>query len=518
MSAWKLARNSKLTKKSKKAATKAKVAKESLRRKSKRTNKNRPRKSNSQSLFNLRQWLLPSGIFAGLNLHGNITWSPVDLVWLVLCWAWEESKNVTDAFDEAKDQCQQLGIAAVGTYQGMMKVLVRYNAPLLIVLCSQLHRLMQEIGGEHWRIDGWVPIAFDGSRSSAPRTESNEKALCAPNYGKGATAKYRKKKTKGMRRKQNEKNKPQPQAPQAWITMMWHMGLRLPWMWRLGPSNSSERAHVQEMLEDGDFPENTLFCGDAGFVGYPLWYRIVARGSHFLVRVGGNVNLLHKSANVRFESGTRVLCWPKDAQSKKLPPLELRLIKVQVGKTKMWMLTSVLDSSRLPKALIARFYQMRWGIEVEFRGLKQTLDRAKLRCRNGKRLLAELDWSILAMAVAELFALKEQLAPRRRGNQQTQSKNRDAPRADPWKRSLADTIRALRRCLRRLDRTPAPGEDLTTRLQSAVTDSYQRNSSKKARYRPPNPDKKPLGDPQLRKLNDQERKKLNALAAQKNAA
>lgn len=518
MSARKRARNSKLRKKSKKAT------KKSVRGKNKRTNKNRPNKSNAapvesngQTLFKLREWLLPSGIFAGLNLHGNITWSPVDLVWLVLCWGWEESKNVTDAFDEAKDQCHQLGISVVDSYQGMMKVLVRYSAPLLIVLWSRLHQLMEEIGGEHWQIDGWVPIAFDGSRSSAPRSESNEKALCAPNYGKGATAKYRKKKTKGMRRKKNEKNKPQPQQPQAWITMMWHMGLRLPWTWRLGPSNSSERAHVEEMLKDGDFPENTLFCGDAGFVGYPLWSQIVARGNHFLVRVGANVNLLHKSANIR-RNGNRVLCWPRDAQSKNLPPLELRLIKVKVGKTKMWMLTSVLDSSRLPKALIARFYQMRWGIEVEFRGLKQTLDRAKLRCRNQKRLLAELDWSILAMAVAELFALKEQLAPPLRENQDTASKNRDAPPADPSKRSLAETIRALRHCLRRPNRTPAPGEDLTTRLQSAVTDSYQRKSSKKARYRPPNPDKKPLGDPQLRKLNEQEKKKLNALAAQKTAA
>jgi hypothetical protein len=117
------------------------------------------------------------------------------------------------------------------------------------------------------------------------------------------------------------------------------------------------------MLKDGDFPENTLFCGDAGFVGYPLWSRIIARGSHFLVRVGANVSLLYKSANVRL-SGNRVFCWPQDAQSKNLPPLELRLIKVQVGKTKMWMLTSVLDSTRLPKSLIARFYQLRWGIEI----------------------------------------------------------------------------------------------------------------------------------------------------------
>jgi hypothetical protein len=45
------------------------------------------------------------------------------------------------------------------------------------------------------------------------------------------------------------------------------------------------------------------------------------------------------------------------------------------------MLTSVLDSQRLPRAQIVRFYQLRWGIDVEFRGLKQTLDRAQLRCR-----------------------------------------------------------------------------------------------------------------------------------------
>ena len=47
-----------------------------------------------------------------------------------------------------------------------------------------LHQRMQQIGSQFWRIDGWLPIAFDGSRSTAPRTKSNEAALCA-NYGKG---------------------------------------------------------------------------------------------------------------------------------------------------------------------------------------------------------------------------------------------------------------------------------------------------------------------------------------------
>jgi hypothetical protein len=75
----------------------------------------------------------------------------------------------------------------------------------------------------------------------------------------------------------------------------------------------------------------------------------------------------------------------------------------------MWMLTGVLDRSKLGRAQIIPLYHLRWGIELEFRGLKQTLNRAKLRCRNDRRLLAELHWSLKAMAVAELFALKELL-------------------------------------------------------------------------------------------------------------
>lgn len=497
-----------------KRAKRSKATKQCRHRKNKlTTSKFTPAESNAWALDKLRQWLFPNAkIFAGLKQHGNTSWLAEALVWLALCWAWQESKNVTDAFDEAKDQCRQLDMAALSTYQGFMMALVACTTPLMAILWRVLHQRMASIGGEFWHLDGWVPIAFDGSRSSAPRTESNESALCAPNYGQGPTARYRKKKTKGMRRRNNEKNKPQPQEPQAWITMLWHTGLRLPWMWRLGPSNSSERAHVQEMLADGDFPENTLFCGDAGFVGYPLWSQIMGRGYDFLVRVGANVNLLYESKDFCFEGPSRVLCWPGDAQSKNLPPLRLRLLQVQVGKTKMWMLTSVRDSRRLTKTQIVRLYRMRWGIEVEFRGLKQTLDRAKLRCRNAQRVLAELDWSILAMAVAELFALKQQLEKGR-----CTSQEKDVSPPDPSKRSLANTIRALRRCLRRLDRVPAPGEDLAAQLREAVTDSYHRTSSKKARYRPPNRDKNPLGDPQVRPVNDKERKKLETLTTQKAA-
>jgi hypothetical protein len=467
-------------------------------------------RSNGERLQELFHWFLSDGrIFSSLRRHGNTSWQPLALVWLALCWGWSESRNLTDAFAGAVRQCRTLGFVSLSSYQGFMNALVVWTDSLLRVLWSVLHQRMELIGRQSWRITGWVPIAFDGSRSTAPRTESAEQALCAQNYGQGRTAKYRKKKTKGMRRTKNEKNKPQPQEPQLWITLLWHMGLRLPWMWRLGPSDSSERDHVLEMLETGEFPKNTLFCGDAGFVGYPLWSRIMARGHQFLVRVGANVSLLRELSCEPLQNGL-VLCWPEAIRRAGLPPLYLRLVRTKIGKTKIWMLTSVCDSRKLTQPDMVRFYRLRWGIEVEFRGLKQTLDRARLRCRNHRRLFVEMNWSLLAMTIAELFALKEQLTPDRGP--------RTCAAGDPQKRSLAKTVRSLRMALLALRERPAPGEDLRTKLRLAVTDDYQRRSTKRARYRPRNPDKKPLGDPKIRKLTPLETRKLRELNARESAA
>ena len=471
--------------------------------------------SNADELRVLQRWLLPNnGIFASLRFHGNTGWLPSSLVWLALCWSWSESKNVTDAFTQAAEWCELMGgNAALTTYQGFMGAVVQWTDKFLSVLWPLIHQRMRDVAGNLYMVHGWVPIAFDGSRSTAPRTESNEEAFCAANYGNGTTAKYRKKKSKGMRRTKNEKSKAQPQEPQAWITMLWHMSLRLPWMWKLGPSNSSERGHVMDMLREKIFSIETLFCGDAGFVGYPLWARIAGLDMHFLVRVGANVKLLieRKDCIIKRRKGY-VLCWPLTAQQAKLPPLRLRLVQVRIGRQRMWMLTNVLKRSRLTPKMMVNFYKMRWGIEVEFRGLKQTLDRSKLRCKNAQRLLAELNWSIMAMAVAEIFALKEQIAPAA-----SKSSVKNLP-PDPKKRSLANTIRALRHCLTHLQDIPELGENLRSKLRGAVTDSYVRKSSKRARYHPPNPDKKKLGDPEIRKLTLKEQENLDAITSTKSVA
>jgi hypothetical protein len=203
------------------------------------------------------------------EFHGNVKWDAEQVMAEALIWSWQEAKNVTDAFDQTREICDGLKLSkTIVTYTAFMNALTRYADLFQKRLRDQLQTLAEEVGGERFRTRGWVLIGFDGSRVTAPRTASNERAFCAANYGQGKRAKYGKKKSQGLRRRRNQKHPPQPQEPQAWITMLWHMGLRLPWTWRLGPSNSSERDHVQEMeaVEKGRHEVLQNAVGDRGGV------------------------------------------------------------------------------------------------------------------------------------------------------------------------------------------------------------------------------------------------------------
>ena len=465
-----------------------------------------PRQRTNEDVFReLLSFVLPDGeLFSKTEFHGNIKWVPEQLAAQALIWSWQDSKCVTAAFVKTLEVCERIHLEnGVKTYTGFMDAVDRYRVILGVRLRSRYQELAEEVGGRFFRTDGRVLIAFDGSRATAPRSVANENAFCAPNYGHGKEARYGKKKSKGLRRKRNKAHKTEPQEPQVWITMMWHMELRLPWTWRLGPSSSSERGHVQEILGDEDFPENTMFCGDAGFVGYPIWKSILDAGTDFLIRVGANVNLLVEQVDIQKLRGGKVLCWPKAKIKSGQPPLKLRLVQIKLSNTKMWMLTSVLDPKQLTKKQIVRYYKMRWGVEVEYRGLKQTIDKHKLRCRNCDRLLAELDWALRGMAIAELLALRHQISP-------TAQRKMDYT---PQDRSLAKTLQALRKCMRNLDTVVSPKNDIIQELAEAVVQRYNNRTDKRARYRPKNPDIKPLGDPEVRTLTAHEREKLRSYRA-----
>jgi hypothetical protein len=187
--------------------------------------------------------------------------------------------------------------------------------------------------GAYWKRQGWLAFAVDGSRVECPRTKANEAAL-----GRGG-----RKKT----------------GPQFWLTTLWHMGLGLPWAWKIGPSTDAERTHLRAML--GGLPASALLVADAGFVGYELLRDILTGGRSFLIRVGSNVSLLQELGYAQIENGQTVYLWPQEFQKKNVPPLVLRLIVlVRQGKP-IYLLTNASEES-LSQEQASELYEMRWGV------------------------------------------------------------------------------------------------------------------------------------------------------------
>ena len=426
------------------------------------------------------EWVIDRSIFHHVKPHGNTKWVAGDLTMLAVLWVWSEKSQLTAAFEEASVWSKRLfGRLAVGSYQALTSALVTYAEQLIPTLWNRLQRLMEQVGKEHWRIGRWLPLAVDGSRVSTPRTKANERAFRAANYGKSNSAKYRKRKTKNKRKK--NRAKAETVTPQIWLTLIWHMGLGLPWCWKTGPSDSSERGHFQDMLMHQQFPKNTLFCGDAGFTGYDFWKSIMDQGHHFLIRVGANVRLLSKLGYYAREGNGIVYVWPDSAARKKQPPLVLRLIHLQGERGNVYLLTNVLNRQHLSDALASRMYKLRWGIELQFRTLKQTFGRRTLRSRTPGRACAELEWSLLGLSIIHLFAVKEQVSIGE----------------PPSQTSAALAIHVVRSVLFLWCDIPGKGADLWTQLQHAVIDTYERRSSKRARYRPNKKDAPSAGKPNI---------------------
>jgi hypothetical protein len=126
--------------------------------------------------------------------------------------------------------------------------------------------------------------------------------------------------------------------------------------------------------------------------------------------------------------GNIVALWPDQARQRQQPPLLLRLAEFRGGRQTVWLVTNVLDRRQLSTSQMRTIYRQRWGVELFFRGLKQTFGRSKLRSQSPRNAEVELDWSLAALWSLELLAKRELL---QRG-------------AGPHDLSLAGALRAIR--------------------------------------------------------------------------
>jgi len=448
----------------------------------------RSRKTDQLALEHGVSWLFDDEMFAGWKRHGNTTWSLSSLVTMALIWAWGDDGGLQERFRKGLTILPRLDRSGEwgGTYQGFVKVLRTWTKRLLPAVVRRLRERMQNIGATDWKICGWTVMAVDGTRIETPRTKENEAWF-------SRVPKHRRRhRQSSRRRKSTQKRKQQPAAPQVWLTVMWHVGLGLLWDWRQGPSGCSERAHLQEMLDE--LPEQTLVVADAGFQGYEYWQSLIERDHSFLIRVAGNVRLLRGLGYVRRRKQIAYL-WPDAVRRRKQPPIVLRLFEFHDGRRSVWLATNVLDPGRLSSRQALKIYHLRWGVELFIRGFKQTFGRGKLRSRAPQNVELELHWSLIGLWCLELLAVRELLARSR----------------TPCDLSTAGALRAVRQALQ----SAAAGVDfdLCSQLAAIRHDGYRRRQ-KSIRSWPKKKTTIPAGPPQLSSANTEQIKTANELRNQ----
>jgi hypothetical protein len=417
----------------------------------------------------------------GIMFRPECTWTPQTLVFAGLLWAWSDEKTLIERFTTARKIIinrypeQQ---EPAGSYQAFIKLLRKWTEPLLKTLSAAFRQRMMQTLAPVWMVEGWLIFAVDGSRVDVPRTCKNEERYSPKS--KLSRAAQRRRHQRRRRRAAQAARERKANTPRIWLTMLWHVGSGLPWDWRTGPSDSSERGHFQDML--GSVPSGSLLTADAGFVGYDLWRTVLDAGHQLLVRVGSNVKLLKKLGYAREREGL-VYLWPDRAAKKRLPPLVLRLVVVtNPGRGPIYLVTTVMSHKTLSDAQMAVVYRKRWGIEVYYRHCKQTFERRKLRSHNPDNAMVELHWSLLGMWAMGLHSHSRLVSQG----------------VLPEQISFAGVWRAYRRAMREYKSAPDPGERMSQLIDLAIIDPYERKN-KASRDYPRKKQEQATGPPILRK-------------------
>ena len=290
-----------------------------------------------------------------------------------------------------------------------------------------------------------------------------------------------------------------PCVAQLFLTTILHMGTGLLWAFRIGPGTDSERNHLRDLL--GLLPPQTLLVADAGFVGYDLLTAILQGGSQFLNRVGSNVTLLRELGFAQVQADNTVYLWPDNHRKKNLPPLVLRLVELHNGRKPVFLLTSALDDTALSDSQAGVLYRMRWGVEVFYRSLKQTLARRKMHSQAPRQAQCELSWAVTGLWGLTLMSVHQVLV----GG------------GDPLALSVATALRHVRMAIRHGPRSPK-ARLLLRRLRAALKDSYVRRTSKKARDWPHKKKDKPPRPPRIKIATQEQLSQAKAVYVKSKAA
>lgn len=379
--------------------------------------------------------LFPPSLFYGLPQHKNEDWTARKVVWVSLIMFWVSGKTLDEQFSAARRIVKFIRPhwKVPVSYSGFVAAQVRWWRLVRWLLISRLRP--DASMGSAWRVRGWLVLAVDGSRFECPRTTRNEAGLgCA---GREKT------------------------APQIFQTLLQHVGTGLAWDFRLGPGTDSERRHLEDMLPD--LPEQTLLTADAGFVSYDLCSQLIDAHQYFVLRIGGNKTLIENLEEDETQDNNIVYLWPRKSQSQQ--PLKLRRIRFRSsGGLPVVLVTNVLDPEILSDEDAQEIYKSRWGIEIYFRHLKQTMDFATVKSRTPATAFNEHIWRVISFWVLQRIAVRHQIAAGQ----------------NPRRFSAATARREIRDVLQLMQQGKS-GKPLAQRCLASQIDTYKRRGPKTTR-------------------------------------
>ncbi len=175
-------------------------------------------------------------------------------------------------------------------------------------------------------------------------------------------------------------NKQSDAKPQALGSSLFDIVNKVAIDFSLNPCCASESHVALEHLKH--VSKGDLLIFDRGYKSLWLMLAIVQTGADFLIRLPSNAfreveyflesNLLEKIVTLQPGRKARKQCLISGIEAK---PLKVRLVKVILdsGETEV-LVTSLLEESLYPYSLFKELYHLRWGVEEEYKTIKNALE------------------------------------------------------------------------------------------------------------------------------------------------
>lgn len=120
---------------------------------------------NADYLERALQWLLGQVDWSRIGWREDCRWTPLRLAATALLWAWSDEATLGERFFAARrlaNHLYQPQREFAASWQAFIKLLGRWNAPLIVAIQATIRRRMQDALAASWTVHDFVVFGVDG--------------------------------------------------------------------------------------------------------------------------------------------------------------------------------------------------------------------------------------------------------------------------------------------------------------------------------------------------------------------